>query len=651
MCGIIGALAYGEFETKAEERIRQESMIYLTTELLQQTQSRGKDATGISTLFSDGDYMGLKMGIAAQEFVTRFGGEKTDFEGYLNIWRKKNKPAKIVIGHCRKPSTGTRAGADDNKNNHPIKVGNIIGVHNGTLTNHEEVFKNLGCGRDGKVDSEAIFRLLNHLTNEGTEPFSAEVIQETCKRLSGSYAVLTFNGNNPFQLASFLDARPLEICIVRPLKLVLLASDRDFLKVAMVRYNKMAALYQFAKPKFEILKKSDVDTCKLTDDSLYLFDIRQDITSETKISEVYTTEKVARSGKIWTGKKTTYTGARTTTNHSVVGASRPQGPSATNKSAGSAATTTTQTATSKGTTKADEKSLERVGMAWDKDSKVFVAVAKVKRAEKHGDVEADCESGKITNIDSETKVKDVIHIGEKKGAGVSVDSLDFTESEKPVDDMVTDPAKIKEVEVSKKKYIDNEEESEISKESDIVVKDMDAHPDVLEKAIEATQKQHSFSNNAELANALEINDYDAMKKMPCYSLANRIKSFFFKAGFFAGYLACKKEMARSPKGMESSYEVETQRRADMMQRATEKIRKSSTTIRNIKTMTKILSIICGDSDDAEINTVIDGAIESGEELNLETLQKTFKSGDRRNFPVIDRIMTRITEKQTINQEE
>ena len=65
MCGVIGVLAYGDFNEKKDERVRQESMIYLTSELLQLTQSRGKDATGIATMFSDCDYMGLKMGISA----------------------------------------------------------------------------------------------------------------------------------------------------------------------------------------------------------------------------------------------------------------------------------------------------------------------------------------------------------------------------------------------------------------------------------------------------------------------------------------------------------------------------------------------------------------------------------------------------------
>ena len=128
MCGVIGTLALGTLDKK-EEKIRQEAMRFLATELLQVTVDRGKEATGISTLFNNGDYMMLKMGISAPEFIARFGGTETDYDGYMKVWRKNIKAAKVCIGHCRKPSTGGNAGAWDNNNNHPIRSGDIVGVH------------------------------------------------------------------------------------------------------------------------------------------------------------------------------------------------------------------------------------------------------------------------------------------------------------------------------------------------------------------------------------------------------------------------------------------------------------------------------------------------------------------------------------------
>ena len=224
MCGIVGAFTFDAFEKKSEEKARTEANIFITTQLLQETVDRGKDATGISLLWADGNYTGLKMGIPSPDFIARFGTTEKDFEGILKLWREYPKLMKIFIGHCRKSSVGN---SYDNKNNHPIQIGDIIMCHNGTLTNHEKIFDKLKCNRTGDVDSEAIGRLLHHYTNGGVEPFTVEMIKETSRRLHGSYSVLAMSGNNPFQVAQFRDGRPAEMVLVRPLKMVFVASEID----------------------------------------------------------------------------------------------------------------------------------------------------------------------------------------------------------------------------------------------------------------------------------------------------------------------------------------------------------------------------------------------------------------------------------------
>lgn len=71
MCGLVGAISYGEAIDRKFEEIRTNAMIYIATELLQLTQSRGKEATGVSVMFNNSDYIALKMGVPAEEFVTR----------------------------------------------------------------------------------------------------------------------------------------------------------------------------------------------------------------------------------------------------------------------------------------------------------------------------------------------------------------------------------------------------------------------------------------------------------------------------------------------------------------------------------------------------------------------------------------------------
>lgn len=672
MCGIVGVIAHGNFETKKEEKLRQEAVIFLTSELLQLTQARGKDATGVATLFEDGDYMGLKMGVSAQEFVTRFGGKETDYDGYLNVWRKKVAPARISIGHCRKPSTLVGAGTEDNKNNHPIKVGDIVGIHNGTLDNYEKIFENLKCGRDGKVDSEAIFRLLNHFTKAGTEPFSMPILQETCKRLGGQYAVLTFNGNNPYQLAAFRDGRPMEFALIKSLKLLLIASEKDFLKIAITRYNKMSYLYMTGAGRYTPLKKNDIEIGTTIDDSAYLFDATQEITEDTKLADIYITEKIPRSGKIWgkevasaannwgrnTANSSAANGNQTASNTNVV-----KKTEVTANSPGSHANQhTTQTTTKTGST----EQAHRIGMAWNRSSFQFESVKALTESKKHCNVEMDIETMDV--VDVETRM--VVHEGEKKvrqsstssnenkpiaHESTSRDGFSFGKSATPVDDLVGDPAKIEVIPVaepvrdSRLPAVHNSGVIAIHKGGHTTTQVNDAllnhlkqaakvvnfetHPDILERAVDATRDEPNFSSNAEMADALEIKNNSAMEQMALYSLGNRIKKFFFKRGWYAGYLACKAEMATSGQGTRDEFA------RNMLLRTRTKARSAAATIRTMKTLTRILSRITGDYvGQGFIHKAIEQTREANEELDLQKLHAAFKPGDLRDNPTIEKVM-------------
>jgi glucosamine 6-phosphate synthetase-like amidotransferase/phosphosugar isomerase protein len=686
MCGLVGALACGEFQEKRLERIRQESMIFLTTELLTLTQTRGKDATGVATMFSDCDYMGLKMGISAQEFIARFGSTEEDYEGYLKIWRKKVHPAKISIGHCRKPSLGGASGPEDNKNNHPIKIGDIVGVHNGTLTNHEKIFTNLGCKRDGNVDSEAIFRLLHHYTNNGTEPFTVQALQETCKRISGTYAVMAFSGNNPFQMAAFRDNRPLEVAIIRPIKLVLIASEKDFLRMAIFRYNKMAHLYQTGAMRFTSLKKDDVEFETLTDDSLYLFDVRKEITAATKVKDLCITEKIPRIDKIWVSSKTTATNS-TNPNWVIGNGSHYQNgvkktevmatniPSTTSSKTNGPQSTTPMIpiTTSTESVKQDLRS----GMVWNRASAQYESISGIEETKKHGNVEINCENGAITNIKTD---KIIMQDNEKNSTTVNstnipvIENPEFTfeESDKPVDDLISDPAKISEVGVSdssincKKtedpviasykcnKTTDPTDEflehlemekwdsatKAVSTKAEKVEIDLSTHPDVLETSVKVTREQPNFSTDMDLANALEITNIDAMKNMELYSLANRIKVFFFKRGWYSGYVARLNE--------EGSFDENKSARA-LLLRTQNKQKAAQDTIRNMKSITHVFwnMLKNGPEESIHENAVNKAVNETLDKRDLKSgiLEKAFKPGDFKEIPVLSKIMASITNKE------
>ena len=624
MCGILGILAFGELPEKKQEKLRQESMIYLSSELLQLTQTRGKDATGIATMFSDCGYMGLKMGIPPTDFVSRFGGTEKDFDGYLTIWRKRTIPAKMVLGHCRKSSVGN---SEDNTNNHPIKVGNIIGVHNGTLTNHNQIFELLKCDRDGTVDSEAIFRLLHFFTNNGKEPFAPEVIQEVCKRLHGTYACLAFAGNNPYQMIGFRDSRPIETLLIKPLKLLLIASEKDFLKHVIFRYNKMANLYQTGLTKFKSLKKSDVELSSLIDDSLYIFDVRKDVNSTSKIDDLFISEKVPRNNKIW---GPTYA-------HIV-------SPNVNNQNINMATKRTAAINYPNKSTIDEEK--DRIGMAWNKKSEAYEWIVDLEKARTHASVEIDLENGEVVDVETKT----IIVEGKNKIKNEVVDSesnFNLNCVNKDIDSPTALPAKLKELSVPVEKDT-NKEPTKTAVLDDKAEVVLETYPEVLEKAEMAFRKETNFGTIKDVQLALEIEKEEDLKGLPVYSLANRIKKFFYKKGWYNGHIACLHETQDTQRSEEEKTEDNLTTR-NMLIRANNKRRTAEKNIRIMKDMVRIFSHITTEYDinnsdgigDVSIDKAVDTILVNHSEINTELIKSVFKPGDFKNIPILGKITSSI----------
>ena len=607
MCGILGILAFGGTLEKKQEKIRQEAMIFLSSELLQLTQPRGKDATGIATLFSNCDYMGLKMGIPPTDFVARFGGTEKDFDGYLNIWRKKSVPARMILGHCRKSSVGN---SEDNVNNHPIKVGDIIGVHNGTLSNHDRIFELLKCDRDGTVDSEAIFRLLHYFTNGGADPFSPKVIQEVCKRLHGSYSCLAFAGNNPYQMIGFRDARPMEVLLIKPLKLLLIASDKDFLKHVIFRYNKMANLYYTGIIGFPPLKKNDVELLSLYDDTLYIFDIRKEIETTSKIADLFISEKIPRINKIW----------GISDNSSIY-----------NRQADYS--TDNNYYTKKDSN--EKKNVDRLGMAWNKDAASYQTVTGLKESREYSNVEIDSIDGEV--IDAETR-KTLIN-PEKKTIHNSSNTnkkFDLSHTYNEVDSLITTQAKINELPAPMNEVSIKDKQLLIIPNQDKTEVVLETHPEVLEKAAIALRKEENFSNVKEVQMALEIEQEEDLKQLPLYSLANRIKRFFYKKGWCNGYTDCLYTIEKA--------ENVTLSTRNLLIKANNKRKVAEKNIRTMKSIIQVFNNITMnyqvDLDGVEevtINKAVKEVLSCNNELDIDTIKNIFKPGDFRNKPILKKI--------------
>ena len=293
MCGIVGAIAFNKLNKK-DEQDRQKIMRYMTTELLLLTEDRGKDATGAAILFSDGNYVGMKRGEKASDFLSKLGESKERYGGLLKIWKEHEYPVKAYLGHARAISQGSK---DDNANNHPIKIGNIIGIHNGTLKNDDIIIKNLKCKRDGQVDSEAIFRLFEYYTNKGKEPFTLDMVQDVVRRLEGQFAVTLFNSDNPYQVPVFRDSRPVEFVFIKKYRILFIVSELKFWSEVLFKYESDIFYHGL---KYPSLLECDIKKESLVDDSCMIFDLMSKIDEDTKIRDLGVWRKMERTGKIWT---------------------------------------------------------------------------------------------------------------------------------------------------------------------------------------------------------------------------------------------------------------------------------------------------------------------------------------------------------------
>lgn len=612
MCGIVGVAALGKASKKQEE-VRRESMIFLATELLQLTQPRGDDATGFSALFSDGNYIGLKEGIPSIEFISKLGGTRKEYNGILKVIRKADNPVKILLGHCRKVSIGS---AIDNENNHPVSVGDIVGIHNGTLTNHEVIFEKLKCKRNGDVDTEAIIRLLHFYSDKGTQPFTTDMLEEVCKRLHGTYSVIAFNGNSPNQLATFRDSKPAELAIIRSLNIMLIASDKDYLNTALFRYNKQALLYMPALEgiKFPVIKSSDVEMLTMADDTAAVFDLSETIGKDTKIEDIFEKVKILRADGLWKKGTTSHlagnTNFRNQQNQTAAAkkAREAREKREKNNAANKAAEIRKRLDDKKkdGDCDADKKD----AYVWDKTKENFTRVEGIEDARKLGSIELGIEDDHdVTRMNSDD--------GPAKGIALE------NSAEDKVDTLITTAAKVEDEPFPGDTALLEEENS--VKIGTTVEVDATVDAEAMELSRIAAEALLKYENNDDLLDDLGIATQAVLANMSPYALANRIRKVVFQNGYYKGFI--KKRSVRKH-----------------VLNLTKKKNKAEKNIKALKTMTKILFVASNysnlkkdfpklanklnDSLKADIAKATEEVLD-GEKLTVKDIESVFSIGDVR----------------------
>lgn len=147
----------------------------LVDNLLLGIEPRGKDATGICSIMSDGDFQLYKKDVSASEFI--------------NCRPKLPKRPQTIMLHTRYATQGHQSW---NRNNHPIVYNDIVVTHNGHIINDDDIFWEEDLKRMAKVDSEAIAALFHKYTID-----KAHI---PLQKLDGNLAVAVADTNTPRKL-------------------------------------------------------------------------------------------------------------------------------------------------------------------------------------------------------------------------------------------------------------------------------------------------------------------------------------------------------------------------------------------------------------------------------------------------------------------
>jgi len=204
----------------------------VVSRLFKEAEIGGKQACGLSIMRQKSVHV-LRRPMSGSQLVDT--DEYLDFMGTaLDSEGSETDRVTSIIGHCRWPTQGS---PENNLNNHPQVVGNIIGVHNGVINNDHQLFNSFDkvLTRQAEVDTEIIFQLINHFNKPRTSK-TIDAIQTATPYLSGGYACGMQNVKHPHNLYIFRHGNPAKILMYKKMGLVFFATREHFITSAFEQF-------------------------------------------------------------------------------------------------------------------------------------------------------------------------------------------------------------------------------------------------------------------------------------------------------------------------------------------------------------------------------------------------------------------------------
>jgi len=220
MCGLAGILLQPIARPEADwQEIRR-----LFTATLIANEQRGRDAAGVAVIHRSGVYHLLKQPRPASELV--------QMRPYQEILAAVDADTTCLLGHARLPTKGS---PQNNANNHPLLVGHTLGIHNGMITNDDELFAACSLPRQAEVDSEILFRLLDTVSPFAHDGRYLMQLRERLTPVEGVFAALSVDLRRPTGLVVLKQDCPLCVHYEPQLQALFFSSRYIFLRQAFGR--------------------------------------------------------------------------------------------------------------------------------------------------------------------------------------------------------------------------------------------------------------------------------------------------------------------------------------------------------------------------------------------------------------------------------
>ena len=185
MCGIFGLVK------NENSNISDIDTFELVNKLFIFSQTRGSEAAGIA--INNGKSIDIyKKAGSPREFIKSLEYKNLFNNSIKNYIKNQNNSISTnslsIIGHSRLVTNGYQS---ENKNNQPVSIPGCVGIHNGIITNHSELWNvNKNLKQETDLDTEIFFKILKSKLDNGINLKTS--LKEIYSQIIGTASIAMF---------------------------------------------------------------------------------------------------------------------------------------------------------------------------------------------------------------------------------------------------------------------------------------------------------------------------------------------------------------------------------------------------------------------------------------------------------------------------